>query len=101
MRQRLIWLVMAGAACVPAFGSLVNMNTDGPFGLVGGTISTTGSTMVTGNVQAGTTLTPGPGLTASGIVYTAGDATAMQAYNAFESAYSTADLMASTALFVG
>lgn len=105
MRQQLTWLVMAGAgyagACVPAFGSLVNMNTEGPFGLVGATISTTGSTVVTGNVQAETTITTGPGLTASGMVYTAGDATAVQAYEAFESAYSTADLMASTASFAG
>ena len=79
----------------------MNLNTASPFGLVGGTISTTGSTTVDGNVQAETTITTGPGLTATGTVYAAGDATAMQAYNAFESAFSTADLMASTASFAG
>jgi type VI secretion system secreted protein VgrG len=101
MRQQLIWLAMAGAAGAPAFASLVNLNTSSPFGLVGGTISTTGSSMVNGNVQATTTMTTGPGLTATGTVYSAGDPTAVQAYNDFESAFSSADLMASTASFAG
>jgi hypothetical protein len=102
MRLGLIWLAMAGAgAGLPAFGSLVNLNAEGPFGLIGGTISTTGTAMVNGNVQAMTTMTTGPGLTATGTVYAAGDPTAMQAYNNFESAFSSADLLASTASFAG
>ena len=39
MRQRLIWLVMAVAAVVPAFGGpVVNLGTASSFGLLGGTI---------------------------------------------------------------
>ncbi len=101
MRQQLIWLMMAGAAAAPAFASLANLNTTSPFGLIGGTISTTGSSMVNGNVQAMATMTTGPGLTATGTVYSAGDPTAVQAYKDFESAFSAADLMASTASFAG
>jgi hypothetical protein len=92
---------MAGAVAVPAFGSLVNLNTSSPFGLLGSTISTTGSAMINGNVEAMTTISTAPGLTATGMVYAAADPTAMQAYSAFESAFSMADTMASTASFAG
>jgi hypothetical protein len=100
LRLRLIWLAMAGAAGVPAFGSLVNMNTTSPFGLVGGTITTTGTSMVNGNVEAANTMTTGPGLTATGTV-SAGDPTAMQAYDDLQGAYNSAELLASTASFAG
>jgi hypothetical protein len=100
LRLRLIWLAMAGAAGVPAFGSLVNLNTTSPFGLVGGTITTTGTSMVNGNVEAANTMTTGPGLSATGVV-SAGDPTAVQAYDNFESTYNSAELLSSTASFAG
>ncbi len=101
MRHRLIWLAMAGAAGLPAFGSLVNLNTSSPFGLIGGTILVTGNSMVNGNVGAVDTITTGAGLTATGMIYTAGDPAVTQAYEDFQSAFSSADLLASTASFAG
>ena len=51
MRQGLIWLVLAVVAVAPAFGSsiIVNLGSASSFGLLGGTISNTGISQVTGN----------------------------------------------------
>jgi hypothetical protein len=93
MRQSLICSVIAVAAVLPASGiPLFFLSTDETsFGLLGGTISNTGDSVVVGNVGATTTITGfGPG-TATGTVYPSPtDATVEAAYAAFESDYSTA-----------
>ena len=70
MRQRLICLVMVVAAVVPAIGSSINLGAASSFGLIGGTISNTGTYVVTGNVGATTTITGFPPGTATGFVCT-------------------------------
>ncbi len=108
MRRKLIWLVMAVAAIAPAFGSSinVNLNTASTFGLLGGTISNTGNSVVTGDVGATTTITgfdpiTGPG-TATGTIYTfPSNPTADHAYSDFVSAFNTAQLDPSTQTFAG
>ena len=86
MRQRLIWLVMAIAAVMPAFGSSIfaDLSAASSFGMLGGTISDTGLSVVTGNVGATTTVTgfPPGTVTAGSTVYPAGDPIAMAAYGA-------------------
>jgi hypothetical protein len=103
MRERLIWLVMAVAAVVPALGSpiFVNLNTSSSFGLLGGTISNTGTSVVTGNVgvkdAAGTISGFNPtGTTVGGSVITPGNTLSNNAYTDFVSAFNAAELMAST-----
>jgi hypothetical protein len=100
MRQRLIWLVLAVGAVVPALGSTVvapNLGTASTFGLLGDTISNTGVSNVVGNVGAKTTITGFPPGTATGTVYPfPGDPTVAQAYLDFVSAYNLALLYPST-----
>lgn len=84
MRQRLTWLLMAIAAVMPAFGSPIyfaDLNAASSFGLLGGTISDTGVSLVTGNVGAMTSITGFPPGLASGSVTLAGP-TVTAAYNA-------------------
>lgn len=92
MRQRLICPVMFVAAVMPAFGTPFSLSTnDSSFGLLGGTISNTGNSVVVGNVGATTTITGFPPGTATGTVYPyPSDPTVEAAYTAFESDYSTA-----------
>ena len=112
MRQRLTWLVMAVAAVVPAFGSSLNLATASSFGFLGGTVSNTGTSAVTGNVGAMNTIS-GFGAsngTATGFVCTptsgapctSGNDTAVTtAYNAIftSGAYSAAEGLTSTGSF--
>jgi hypothetical protein len=104
MRQTSIWLVIAVAAVMPAFGGpIVDLGTASSFGLIGGTISNTGTSVVTGNVGATTTITGFyPTGTATGTVYPApSNSTADQAYLDFEGAYNTAKTDPSTLSFAG
>jgi len=102
LRQRSIWLVMAVAAVVPAFGTpVVNLNTASSFGLLGGTISNTGTSVVMGNVgvkdASGTITGFNPtGTTVGGIVFAPGSTTSNNAYTDFVNAFNTASLLSST-----
>ena len=89
---------------VNARADSINLGTASSFGLLGGTISNTGTSVVTGNVGATTKVTvfnTSQG-TATGTVYPAGDPTAMAAYNAIFSsggAFSTAEGLTATGSF--
>ena len=104
MRQGLIWLVLAVVAVAPAFGSsiIVNLGSASSFGLLGGTISNTGISQVTGNVGATTTITDSGPWVVTGTVYPAGDPIAMAAYGAIFNAggaFSTTEGLTSTGSF--
>ncbi len=94
-----VFAILLASMALPAFGSQisVNLNSASSFGLLGGTISNTGTSIVTGNVGATTTITgflPG---TATGTVYPfPSNATVAQAYSDFESAWTSASSLTST-----
>jgi Ice-binding-like/PEP-CTERM motif len=106
----LIWLVrllvMAVAAVVPAFGTpVVDLGTASSFGLLGGTISNVGTSVVMGNVgvkDAAGTITgfccpgPGPGTTVGGSVIAPGSTASNNAYTDFVNAFNAALLLPST-----
>ena len=98
MRHGLIWLVMALAAVMPAFGATVSVNlgSASSFALLGSTITDTGDSNIVGNVGATTTITINSPWIVTGTVYTAGDPIAIAAYNASEIAYTTAFNLGST-----
>ena len=101
MRHRLIWWVIAVTAVVPAFGDSisVNLGSASSFGLLGGTISNTGTSEVAGNVGATITTTGFTPGTATGTVYPGsnGPTTIVgEAYSDFETAYTTALGLANT-----
>jgi hypothetical protein len=90
------------AAVVPAFGGpiFVNLNSASSFGLLGGTVSNTGTSVVGGNVGATTTITGFPPGTATGTVFGApSDPTVTAAYSDFENAFNAAMLLSSTQSF--
>ena len=106
MRQRLIWLMMAIVAGVPAFGGpiSVNLNTASSFGLLGGTISNTGTSVIMGNVgvkdAAGTITGFNPdGTTVGGSVIAPGSTASNNAYIDFVNAFNSAVGLASTQTF--
>jgi hypothetical protein len=105
MRHGLIWLVVAVAAVMPAFGGTVtvSLGSASSFGLLGGTISNTGTSSVVGNVGATTKITGFyPTGTATGTVYPwPTDPTVETAYTAFENADTQAWSYLSTALPLG
>jgi Ice-binding-like/PEP-CTERM motif len=103
MQTRLIHVAFAIAAVMPAFGGpvSVNLGTASTFGLLGGTISNTGTSVVTGNVgvqnASGTITGFNPtGTTVGGIVVAPGNTLSNNAYIDFVNAFSTAQLLAST-----
>ena len=106
MRQRLIWLGMAVAAVAPVFGApiMVNLGTASSFGLLGGTVSNTGTSVVMGNVGVNVAGTisgfccpgPGPGTVVGGSVIAPNTMSSTNAYNDFVNAFNTAKLLAST-----
>ena len=101
LRQRSIWAVMAVAVVVPAFGTpIVNLNTASSFGLLGGTISNTGTSVVTGNVGvnvAGTITGFYPtGTTVGGSVIPPNSTASTNAYADFVSAFNAAVTLPST-----
>ena len=87
MRYKLIWLVMAVATAASAFAGTLSVGLNDSalsFGLLGGTISNTGASVVNGNVGAATTLTgfgAGGGLT--GTVYPTSPSVPAVAANAY------------------
>jgi len=91
MRHGLIGLLMAIAAVMPAFGStvIVDLGSASSFALLGGTISNTGVSHITGDVGATTTITDSGPWIVTGTVYPAGHPIAMTAYGDFETAYNT------------
>jgi hypothetical protein len=83
-------LVAVWALSAPAYATTVsnlNLGTAASYGLIGGTISNTGTSVVTGNVGATTTITGFPPGTATGTVFPAGGPAATSAYNDFVQAY--------------
>jgi hypothetical protein len=99
MRHKLIWSVMAAAAVAPAFGGTisVNLGSASSFALLGGTISNTGISQITGDVGATTTIADSGPWVVTGTVYPfPSDPTVTAAYNDFESAYNTAIGLGST-----
>lgn len=98
MRHRLIWLVVAVAAVMPAFGGIVtvDLGSASSFALLGSTITDTGISHIFGNVGATTTITINDPWVVTGTVYPAGDPIAMTAYGDFETAYNTSLGLGST-----
>ncbi|HEY1209141.1 MAG TPA: ice-binding family protein [Terracidiphilus sp.] len=101
--QRLCFLILIlPLLTLPAYAAPITLGSASSFGLLGGTITNTGTSLITGDVGATTTVTMNGG-TATGTVYPApSDPTVAAAYNAvFGSggAYSTAEGLASTGSF--
>jgi hypothetical protein len=79
-----------------------NLGSASAFGLLGGTISNTGTSVVTGNVGATTTVTGFPPGTASGTVYPApSDPTVAAAYLDFLAAFTYGNTISSTQTLSG
>jgi len=97
-RRGWIWWVMGVVAAVPAWGGTitVNLGSASTFALLGGTITDTGDSNITGNVGATTTITINSPWTVAGTVYPAGDPTAMGAYSDFLTAYGTSIALGNT-----
>jgi hypothetical protein len=75
---------------LPAYSSVIapNLGNAASFGMLGGTISNTGTSVIVGNVGATITKTGFPPATATGTVYAApGDPTVVAAYNDFLNAF--------------
>src|SRR4051812_21258953 len=104
MRQKvLLRLMMAASVIVPVFGAgiSVNLNSAASFGLLGSTISNTGTSVVTGNVgvqnASGTITGFNPtGTTVGGSVIAPGTTSSNNAYIDFVNAFNAASLLAST-----
>jgi hypothetical protein len=90
-----VFPMLAALIVAPAFADSIapNLGSAASFTMLGGTISNTGTSVVTGNVGATITITGFPPGTATGTVYTApnGPSTPVgEAYTDFESAYNFA-----------
>jgi len=102
MRHRLIWPVMYLAVALPALGSpIVNLSSASSFGMLGGTISNTGTSVVTGDVgvqgAAGTITGFNPtGTTVGGSVIAPGTTASNNAFIDFVNAFNAAGLLSST-----
>jgi len=102
MRSRLIYFGMAvGSAITAAASPLVNLNTASSFGLLGGTISNTGTSVIFGDVGvkdgSGTITGFNPtGTTVGGSVYSPGAVASDNAFTDFVSAFDAAQLLSST-----
>lgn len=93
MRPGLLSTLIVAVIATSAFGGpiTVNLGTASSFGLLGGTIINTGTSVVIGNVGATTTVTGfDPTGTATGTIYPyPSDPTVEAAYSDFESAFAT------------
>lgn len=104
MKVHSIWLAVLSFWALSAYAGTISVNLGAAdtFGLLGGTISNTGTSLVMGNVGATTTITGFPPGTATGTVYPfPSDPTVETAYAAFENADTQAWSYASTALPLG
>jgi hypothetical protein len=106
MKVHSICLVVLSFWALSAYAGTISVNLGAAdtFGLLGGTISNTGTSFVEGNVGATTTITGFPPGTASGTVYTAPNGPTSivgMAYTAFENADTQAWSYLSTALPLG
>lgn len=93
MQAGLLFTLTFVSIAVPISGASIapNLGTASSFGLLGDTISNTGTSLVNGNVGARTTITGFPPGTATGTVYPApSDPTVVAAYNDFILAYTQA-----------
>jgi hypothetical protein len=89
---------------MPAFGGTVSVNlgSASSFGLLGGTISNTGTSVVTGNVGVGgaagtiTGFNSSAGTTVGGSVIAPGTTASNDAYSDFVNAFNAAELLSST-----
>lgn len=90
MQFRLFSTLIVLISAIPAFGSSISLGTASSFGLLGGTVSNTGTSAVTGNVGAlGTVTGFDPTGTETGTVFSGGSVVGT-AYSDFESAFTTA-----------
>jgi hypothetical protein len=103
MREGLVGMVMVVTAAVPGFSAqiVVNLNSASAFGLLGGTISNSGTSVVTGNVgvqnASGTITGFNPtGTTVAGSVIAPGTTSSNNAYIDFVNAFNGANLLTST-----
>ena len=102
MTSTLIFFGMTAAAAIAASASpLVNLNTASSFGLLGGTISNTGTSVIYGDVGvkdgSGTITGFNPtGTTVGGTVFSPGAVASDNAFTDFVSALSATQLLAST-----
>src|SRR5947209_14804683 len=105
IRQRpgVILLFTAATLLTPAWGGIIapNLGTAASFGLLGGTISNTGTSVVSGNVGATTTITGfPPGTAPCCTVYPfPSDPTVMAAYGDFVNAFNSASALVATQTF--
>jgi len=103
MRQRWIWLVMAVAAVMPAFGSSINLETAATFGVLGAsTVTNTGATVINGDLglYPGTSITGFPPGSVTGTTHDT-DAVAEEAQADALSAYGTLAGLASNVNLTG
>jgi uncharacterized protein (TIGR03382 family) len=92
---RAVFSILAALVTVPAFAGTIapNLGSAVSFGMLGGTLSDTGTSVVIGNVGATVTISGFPPATATGTVYTApNDPSSIvgMAYSDFVSAYNSA-----------
>jgi len=94
-----VFLMLVAVFAAPAFGTSIAppLNSAGSFTMLGGTISNTGDSVVTGNVGATGTITGFPPGTATGTV----SSPVTAAYNDFVSAYTYASTETATQTNVG
>lgn len=93
MRNRLLAILVFAIVAAPAFGTTLipGLGAAGSFGILGSTVSNTGTSLVTGDVGATTALTGFPPGTATGVVYPApSDPAVTAAYTDFLTAYGIA-----------
>jgi hypothetical protein len=100
LRPQVLLLIAASALLTPAWGGIIapNLGTAASFGLLGGTISNTGTSVVIGNVGATTTITGfPPGTAPCCTVYPfPSDPTVQAAYGDFLNAFNSASALPAT-----
>lgn len=100
LRSRLLWLLTCTGMLMPVTGGVIapNLGTAASFGLLGGTISNTGTSVVSGNVGATTTITGfPPGTAPCCTVYPfPSDPTVLAAYGDFVNAFNSASTLLAT-----
>jgi hypothetical protein len=102
MLDKFNWLLVSLVALTPTFAApIVNLNSASSFGLLGGSVSNTGTSVVTGNVgvqNAGGTISGfnPTGTTVGGTVIAPGGTLSNNAFVDFVNAFDAANLLSST-----